>query len=50
MQGSFRGCILGQQSAVYWSGLVTFVIIVALLLGTGIWYFRRTELRFADVI
>jgi lipopolysaccharide transport system permease protein len=50
MQGSFRCCILGQKSAVYWSGLVTFVKIAALLVGTGIWYFRRTERRFADVI
>ena len=46
----FRWALLGQQTAFYWPGFVSSVVLVALLLTTGIAYFRRTERTFADVI
>jgi lipopolysaccharide transport system permease protein len=46
----FRWAILGGQHALYWPGLVVSVGTVALMVVTGIWYFRRTERTFADVI
>jgi lipopolysaccharide transport system permease protein len=46
----FRWCILGGQNTLYWPGLMMSVLGTALLLTTGIWYFRKTERTFADVI
>lgn len=46
----FRWCILGGQNALYWPGLTMSVLGTALMLATGIWYFRRTERTFADII
>lgn len=46
----FRWCILGGKNTLYWSGLLISVVGVALLVASGIWYFRRTERSFADVI
>jgi len=46
---SFRWCLLGAQS-IYWPGLAVAVIDVFVLLASGIWYFRKTEQAFADVI
>ena len=46
----FRWCLLGGEHTVYWPGLAMSVTGASLLLGTGIWYFRRTERTFADVI
>lgn len=46
----FRWCVLGGQSTLYWPGFVLSLGIVALLLGLGIAYFRRTEKTFADLI
>ncbi len=46
----FRWAILGQNSQIYWPGFVLSIIFVILLLLSGIWYFRRTERTFADVI
>jgi len=46
----FRWCILGGQNDLYWPGLLTSVMGTALLLATGLWYFRKTERNFADVI
>ena len=46
----FRWALLGQQTAFYWPGFVASVVLVALLLVTGIGYFRKTERTFADVI
>jgi lipopolysaccharide transport system permease protein len=46
----FRWCILGGQHTIYWPGLILSVIMVAFLVITGIWYFRKTERTFADVI
>jgi lipopolysaccharide transport system permease protein len=45
----FRWSILGEQN-VYWPGLAISVVGVFLLIVSGIWYFRKTEKTFADVI
>jgi lipopolysaccharide transport system permease protein len=46
----FRWCLLGGQHSMYWPGLALSVLSVAALAVTGIWYFRRVERTFADVI
>ncbi len=45
----FRWAILGRPK-VYWPGFFVSVGLVLGLLASGIWYFRRTERQFADVI
>lgn len=45
----FRWAILGEQN-LYWPGFVISVIGVLLIILSGVWYFRRTERTFADVI
>ena len=46
----FRWCLLGARSGMYWPGVVIGVFSVTVLVASGIWYFRRTERTFADVI
>lgn len=46
----FRWCILGGEHALYWPSSVMSVAIGFFLFITGVWYFRRTERTFADVI
>ncbi|MBD2096312.1 ABC transporter permease [Trichocoleus sp. FACHB-591] len=46
----FRWAILGGEAQLYWPGFILSTGLVALLLLTGIWYFRQTERTFADVI
>ncbi len=46
----FRWAILGGEAQLYWPGFMLSTGLVALLLVTGIWYFRQTERTFADVI
>jgi lipopolysaccharide transport system permease protein len=46
----FRWCLLGGGNTLYWPGLMMSVLCTTFLLVTGIWYFRRTEKTFADVI
>ncbi|KAF0126992.1 MAG: ABC transporter [Elusimicrobia bacterium] len=46
----FRWAILGGQSAVYMPGFLISTGVVLLALVSGIWYFRKTEKTFADVI
>jgi lipopolysaccharide transport system permease protein len=46
----FRWCLLGGQNHIYWPGLVVSIAGVMILVASGIWYFRRTEQTFADVI
>jgi lipopolysaccharide transport system permease protein len=46
----FRWCLLGAQTATYWPGIVIAIIEVIVLTASGIWYFRKTEQTFADVI
>jgi lipopolysaccharide transport system permease protein len=46
----FRWAILGGKHSIYWPGLALSVGVVALVIVGGIWYFRKTERSFADVI
>jgi lipopolysaccharide transport system permease protein len=46
----FRWCILGGQHALYLPGMWVSIGGVFLLTATGLWYFRKTERSFADVI
>lgn len=46
----FRWTLLGASSAIYWPAIVISCIEATLLLTSGIWYFRKTERTFADVI
>ena len=46
----FRWAILGGESQIYLPGFALSLAIVVLLLWSGIWYFRKMERTFADVI
>ena len=46
----FRWCILGDQSHIYLPGLLLSIGLIVLLLFLGVWYFRKTEKTFADII
>lgn len=45
-----RWSLLGGRTDIYLPGLALSVGVAAVLLATGLWYFRRTERQFADVI
>lgn len=47
---AFRLCLLGMRNGLYWQGIAISVIETMVLLASGVWYFRRTEQTFADVI
>ncbi len=46
----FRWAILGGGYQMYWPGFLLSLVLVALLMAGGIYYFRKTEKTFADVI
>ena len=46
----FRWAILGGESQIYLPGFILSTGLVVLLFISGIWYFRKTERSFADVI
>ncbi|PZR72022.1 MAG: phosphate ABC transporter permease [Chthoniobacterales bacterium] len=46
----FRWAVSGGHSLIYWPGVWLSIIVVSVLLAAGIWYFRRMERTFADVI
>jgi lipopolysaccharide transport system permease protein len=46
----FRWTVLGKAVPGDWSDLVASIVVVAAVLASGVWYFRRTERTFADVI
>ncbi|MCL1463521.1 ABC transporter permease [Argonema galeatum] len=46
----FRWAILGGEFKLYWPGFTLSLALVALLFASGVWYFRKTERTFADVI
>ncbi|MBW4662641.1 MAG: ABC transporter permease [Chroococcus sp. CMT-3BRIN-NPC107] len=46
----FRWAILGGEAQIYLPGFILSTGLVVLLLFSGIWYFRKTERSFADVI
>lgn len=46
----FRWAILGRNTSIYWAGFLLSIALVVVILASGIWYFRRMERTFADVI
>lgn len=46
----FRWCILGGNTGIYVPGFLTSITISILFLFLGVWYFRKMEKSFADVI
>ena len=46
----FRWAILGGNTQLYWPGFLLSLALVIVILVTGIFYFRKTEKTFADVI
>jgi lipopolysaccharide transport system permease protein len=46
----FRWSVLGTHSRTLWPAMAIAAIEVVLLIASGIWYFRKTERTFADVI
>jgi lipopolysaccharide transport system permease protein len=46
----FRWAILGTNTSIDIPGFLMSMVIVAILFASGIWYFRKTEKVFADVI
>jgi lipopolysaccharide transport system permease protein len=45
----FRWSILGEQN-IYWPELAISIAVVVAVISSGVWYFRKTEKTFADVI
>jgi lipopolysaccharide transport system permease protein len=46
----FRWSLLGAKGGIYMPGVAIAIIDVILLVASGIWYFRKTERTFADII
>jgi lipopolysaccharide transport system permease protein len=46
----FRWAILGSNSQIYLPGFILSLLVIVFFLFVGIWYFRRTEKSFADII
>jgi len=46
----FRWCILGGNTSIYLPGFLMSIAISILFLFIGVWYFRKMEKSFADVI
>jgi lipopolysaccharide transport system permease protein len=46
----FRWAIIGHNSTIYVPGFCVSVLLALVLLIAGIWYFRKTERTFADII
>lgn len=50
MVEGFRWCLLGGRTEFYDRGLWLSLAVTVLMLISGLWYFRKTERQFADVI
>ena len=46
----FRWCLLGGTQDLQPASVVASVVISILLVATGVWYFRKTERGFADIL
>jgi lipopolysaccharide transport system permease protein len=46
----FRWALLRTEQALYIPGIVASLTLVCMVLASGLWYFRKTERTFADVI
>jgi lipopolysaccharide transport system permease protein len=42
--------VLGGANGLYWPGQIASLAGVVVLIVTGLWYFRKTERSFADII
>jgi lipopolysaccharide transport system permease protein len=46
----FRWCLLGSEFVVNQTGLILSLAVTVIMLFVGVWYFRRMERGFADII
>lgn len=46
----FRWCLLGGNQALSFQTLAIGLVVIAALVSSGLWFFRKTERGFADVI
>src|ERR1041385_5487857 len=46
----FRWSVTGNSSLFYWPGFLVSLALVFLIAAGGVWYFRKMERGFADVI
>lgn len=46
----FRWAILGGKTQLYWPGFILSVVLTLIIFISAVWYFRKTERQFADVI
>ena len=46
----FRWALLGGESAIWWPGFLTSILLTVVLCIVGLRYFRSTERKFADLI
>jgi lipopolysaccharide transport system permease protein len=46
----FRWCLLGRDTVLHGGSLALSASVMLVLLASGLWYFRRVERQFADVI
>ncbi|MDX2215704.1 MAG: ABC transporter permease [Oculatellaceae cyanobacterium bins.114] len=46
----FRWAIIGKEAPLYWPGFAISLVLVGVVLVSGVWYFRKVERTFADVI
>jgi lipopolysaccharide transport system permease protein len=46
----FRWALLRGEAQLYWPGLLASVAVSTVVCASGLWYFRRAESAFADVI
>lgn len=46
----FRWAIIGGESVIYWPGFLISAAVAVVFFISGIWYFRKMEKEFADII
>jgi lipopolysaccharide transport system permease protein len=46
----FRWCILGGGNTIESQELALSILVTVLMVFSGLWYFRKTERTFADII
>lgn len=46
----FRWCLLGGQADIYMPGFLASLVMVTGFMWLGVWYFRKTERTFADLL
>lgn len=46
----FRWCLLGGEAQIYLPGFLMSLVVVVAFFWLGVWYFRKTERTFADLL